>query len=94
MIWCWISTANHFSAARAQVLARLSAHEPADEKEARDIQRMADLIAAHPDILSPTCEVGHITASAAIIEPAGRRTLLHFHKRLGALAASGRARRA
>ncbi len=73
----------HFSAARAEVLMMLETHEPADEKEARDIQRIIDLIAAHPDIFSMTCEVGHITASAAIIEPESRRTLLHYHKRLG-----------
>ncbi len=69
--------------ARAEALALLETHAPADEKEARDIQRIKELIAAHPNIFSMNCEVGHITASAAIIEPRARRTLLHHHKRLG-----------
>ena len=28
------------------------------------------------------CEVGHITASAIIVETESQRTLLHFHRRL------------
>ncbi|MCY3781525.1 MAG: NUDIX domain-containing protein [Chloroflexi bacterium] len=72
-----------FSQARGDVLALLAAHQPADEKEARDIERIKTLIEAHPNIFSMNCEVGHVTASAAIIEPRARRTLLHYHKRLG-----------
>ncbi len=72
-----------FSEARTKVLAQLAAHAPADEKEALDVQRIKTLVAAHPNIFSMNCEVGHITASAAVIEPRSRRTLLHYHKRLG-----------
>lgn len=73
----------HFREARAEVLTQLNRHRPADEKEARDIQRIQVLIAAHPNIFSMSCEVGHITGSAVIIDPGARRALLHFHKRLG-----------
>ena len=68
--------------ALADISAMLAAHQPADAKEARDIQRIKALIAKHPNILNMNCEVGHITASAAIVHPASGRTLLHFHKRL------------
>lgn len=69
--------------ARAGALALLAAHIPADDKEARDLHRIQSLIVAHPNIFSSSCGVGHITASAAIVELASRRTLLHYHKRLG-----------
>jgi len=69
--------------ALARIVAILDAHQPSDDKEARDILRMKELIAEHPNILNMNCEVGHITASALIVDGASRRTLLHFHKRLG-----------
>ena len=75
--------AYHFSKARADLLALLEAHTPADDKEACDMERIKALVLAHPNIMSMSCEVAHITASAAIIEPESRRTLLHYHKRLG-----------
>ena len=71
------------SEARSAILTMLDAHQPADDKEERDIRCIKSLVAAHPNIFSMNCEVGHITASAVIVEPASRRTLLHFHKRLG-----------
>lgn len=66
----------------AEIRAMLDARQPADSEEARDIQRMKALIAEHPNILNMNCEIGHVTASAAIIELAQGRALLHFHKRL------------
>ena len=71
------------SDALADITAMLDVYEPADAKEARDIQRIKALIAEHPNILNANCETGHITASAAIIHPASGRTLLHWHKGLG-----------
>lgn len=72
-----------FSEAYARVLRVLDAHQAADDKEAADIELIKRMIAEHPGILSKTCEAGHITASALIVDRASRRTLLHFHKRLG-----------
>lgn len=69
-------------AAHREIQSMLAAHAPADAKEARDIQLIKDLIAAHPNILNRNCEVGHITASAAIADLNSRRVLLHWHKRL------------
>ena len=68
--------------ARKAALALLTQHRPADDKEARDLDRVRSLILTHPEIFSRSCEVGHITASAVIIEPVSRRILLHYHKRL------------
>ncbi len=70
------------STALSDIANRLEAHQPADAKEARDIQRIKDLIVQRHDILSRHCKVGHITASAAIVDAESGRTLLHHHKRL------------
>lgn len=67
--------------AHREIQSMLAAHVPADAKEERDIQLIQDLIAAHPNILNRNCEVGHITASAAIVDLDTRRALLHWHKR-------------
>ena len=72
----------HKREALREIQSMLDAHAPADAKEARDIQLIKDLIVAHPKILCRRCEVGHITASAAIVDLANRRALLHWHKRL------------
>ena len=66
----------------AQILRILDAHQPAAAKEAGDIERIKRLIAEHPNIMNQNCEVGHITASALIVDASSRRVLLHFHKRL------------
>ncbi len=69
--------------ARAAALGLLAAHKPADEKEARDIRRIQSLIAAQANIFSRNRELGHVTASAVIVELESCRTLLHHHKHLG-----------
>lgn len=71
-----------FRDALSQILRLLDAHQPADAKEAHDIELIMRLIAEHPNIISQNCEVGHITASALIVDPTSQRALLHFHKRL------------
>jgi 8-oxo-dGTP pyrophosphatase MutT (NUDIX family) len=40
------------------------------------------LIQENPNILNMNCEVGHLTASAVIVDLTSHKTLLHFHKRL------------
>ena len=74
---------NQFDDALEEIVVTLDAHQPADVKEACDIQRIKALITEHPNILSANCETGHITASAAIVHLASGRTLLHWHKRIG-----------
>ena len=67
----------------ARIQSMLDAHQPADAKEADDIALIKRMIAEHPHIISPSCEVGHITASALIVDLNSQRVLLHYHKRLG-----------
>ncbi|MCY3572994.1 MAG: NUDIX domain-containing protein [Chloroflexi bacterium] len=66
----------------AAILRLLDRHSPADAKEAHDIQRIRQLVHERHDILSARCQVGHITASALIIDCASGRILLHFHRKL------------
>ena len=72
----------HLGDALSKILRQLDAHQPADAKEARDIELIKRLIAEHPNIISQNCEVGHITASALVVDLSSARVLLHFHKRL------------
>ena len=69
--------------ALADIASMLEAHQPGDEQEARDVQQIKRLLAQHPNILNMNCEIGHITASALVVDLNSGRTLLHFHKRLG-----------
>ena len=69
-------------AANQQMIDDLSRHVPEDDKEAQDVAFIIDLIQKYPNILNQNCEIGHITASALVIDLDGRRVLLHFHKSL------------
>ncbi|MFD3524289.1 NUDIX hydrolase [Streptomyces sp. NPDC058653] len=40
-------------------------------------------LAARPDGMWKSCEVGHVTASALVIDPSRERVLLTLHKKLG-----------
>lgn len=42
-----------------------------------------DHVERHPDIAERTCRPGHLTGSALVVEPGGRRTLLMLHAKLG-----------
>lgn len=68
--------------ALSQIKAILDAHQTTDEKEQQDIILIKQLIQAHPNIINMNCEVGHLTASAIIVDITSNKTLLHFHKRL------------
>jgi 8-oxo-dGTP pyrophosphatase MutT (NUDIX family) len=45
---------------------------------------MREFLAAHPDALDRTCEAGHLTGSAMVLDPATGRFLLVLHAKLGA----------
>lgn len=60
----------------------LDEHQPLDDKEREDVATIKQLIRAHPNIMNMNCEVGHITASAVIVDITSHQVLLHFHKRL------------
>lgn len=66
----------------SQIVGMLDAHQTTDKKEQQDIALIKQLIQAYPNIVNMNCEVGHITASAVIVDLTSYKTLLHFHKRL------------
>ncbi|MCB9528321.1 MAG: NUDIX domain-containing protein [Myxococcales bacterium] len=66
---------------RRPLLALLAAHPCADEAEAADVHRIAAFVAAHPDCFGKANPIAHITASAFVLDPAGRVLLTH-HKKL------------
>lgn len=55
---------------------------PGDAEQEAYRARTLDLIAGHDDALDRTCEPGHLTGSAMVIEPAGGRFLLLLHTKL------------
>ncbi|MEV6790987.1 NUDIX domain-containing protein [Streptomyces sp. NPDC051320] len=52
----------------------------ADQEELR--QRYLDHLAARPDGMWKSCEAGHITASALVVDPERGRVLLTLHRKL------------
>ncbi|MDN0195627.1 NUDIX hydrolase [Streptomyces sp. S.PNR 29] len=45
-------------------------------------QAYLDHLASHPDGVWKSCQAGHVTASALVIDPEGGRVLLTLHKKL------------
>jgi 8-oxo-dGTP pyrophosphatase MutT (NUDIX family) len=68
--------------ANQRIAELLAAHQPADEKEAADVQRICQMLADTPNLMDSTHPHGHVTGSALVVEPSRGRVLLHFHKRL------------
>lgn len=62
------------------VLDLLARHEPGDETERVDLQRVRALVGTARDPWSRTTPV-HLTASALVVHPASRRVLLRWHLR-------------
>ncbi|MCU1375215.1 MAG: hypothetical protein JWO68_2501 [Actinomycetia bacterium] len=58
--------------------AALSAHHPADDEEAADLERIRALVATEPEPWSRHVPV-HLTASALIVHPATGEVLLRWH---------------
>jgi 8-oxo-dGTP pyrophosphatase MutT (NUDIX family) len=69
-------------AVNARILAMVAAAQPEDDKEAESLRMMQTMIAAHPNIIAPNCEPGHLTGSALILDVTQGRVLLHLHKKL------------
>lgn len=45
-------------------------------------QQILEFIDQHPDALHRSCEVGHLTGSAAVVDPSTRHVLLLFHAKV------------
>lgn len=65
---------------RQRLLSLLAAHAPADAEEAADLKRMAAFVRAHADCFGKANPLGHITASAFVVDPAGRVLMTHHAK--------------
>ncbi len=68
---------------RELLLHELRAYEPADARERAMRDRLAAFVAAHADAFARSLLVGHVTASAWIVDPARERALLTHHRKLG-----------
>ncbi len=71
------------AATPATVLAELRAYVPADAREAAMRDRLAAFVAAQPAAFERSLPLGHVTASAWIVDPARTRALLTHHRKLG-----------
>jgi 8-oxo-dGTP pyrophosphatase MutT (NUDIX family) len=60
----------------------LGAHRPEDETEARHLARIGEFVDRHPDPFDRRIEEGHLTGSAFVLDAAGERVLLLFHRKL------------
>lgn len=64
--------------------ATLEAYRPTDELQLDARARMLAFIAAHPlDAHRRSLTVGHLTASALVVDPSSGRALLTHHRKLG-----------
>jgi 8-oxo-dGTP pyrophosphatase MutT (NUDIX family) len=69
--------------AKVDALVRcLRAHRAEDAAEARDVARILDFVARHPDPFDRTIGEGHLTGSAFVLTADGTRVLLLHHRKL------------
>lgn len=68
---------------REALVALLAAHDPADEQEAADLERMRVWAASLERPSSREQPEAHFTASAIVVDEAGERTLLVHHRKSG-----------
>lgn len=60
----------------------LTALRPRDAEQASLKDQILAFLDAHADALLRTCPPGHLTASCLLVDAAGRRVLLHHHRKL------------
>ena len=73
-----LASSTELSVARAAILAAVAG--PADHEANRS--RILEFLDAHPDALHRSCESGHLTGSALVVDPATRRILLLLHAKV------------
>jgi 8-oxo-dGTP pyrophosphatase MutT (NUDIX family) len=69
---------------RESLLAHLGAYaaRPLEDGERTMMTEYEPFVAAHANCLERSCLVGHLTASAWVVDPARTRTLLTHHRKL------------
>ena len=65
-----------------ELVRRSAAHHSEDEAEARDVARVLDFVARHPDPFDRRIREGHLTGSAFVVAGDGTRVLLLHHRKL------------
>ena len=68
---------------RSSLLDELRAYEPADERERAMRDRLIAFVGVHPDAFERALQIGHVTASAWIVDPTRTHALLTHHRKLG-----------
>lgn len=71
------------SALHEDAVATLTAWHPAAHSQKSLRQAILAFLAARPDACLRSCEPGHITASAVVLDHTGTQTLLTLHPRVG-----------
>lgn len=66
----------------AKLARSLSVHLPADPREAADLLEIVQFVARHRDPFDRRIAEGHLTGSALVVSPDGRRVLLLRHRKL------------
>jgi 8-oxo-dGTP pyrophosphatase MutT (NUDIX family) len=64
------------------LVARLQGHRGQDEAEVRDVRRVLEFVARHPDPFDRRISEGHLTGSAFVVARSGARILLLHHRKL------------
>ena len=70
-------------AGREGLLQELRAYVPTDDREAEMCDRLVAFVTLHPNAFERELLIGHVTASAWIVDPARTRALLTHHRKLG-----------
>lgn len=68
---------------RETLLDELRAYQPADARERTMRDRLIAFVAEQPRAFERALTIGHVTASAWIVDAARTRTLLTHHRKLG-----------
>jgi 8-oxo-dGTP pyrophosphatase MutT (NUDIX family) len=64
------------------LVGQLRAHRCEDDAEARDVARVLEFVARHPDPFDRRIPEGHLTGSAFVVARGGTRVLLLHHRKL------------
>jgi 8-oxo-dGTP pyrophosphatase MutT (NUDIX family) len=81
----WLSDNNpdlHPLTDLAMSRAIISDFTPGDEAQAIHRADVLDFIDDHPDALHRSCLIGHLTASAWVVDHSGRRGLIMYHSKI------------
>jgi 8-oxo-dGTP pyrophosphatase MutT (NUDIX family) len=66
----------------AAAIAAVAGAAPGDPSHEASRRQILEFVAAHPDALHRSCTEGHLTGSAAVVDPASRQVLLLLHTKV------------